>query len=95
MTALEMGKLGITPEMHGYLVSIAIERGYKTEAEISENIGDMMQEAVRRMDNIATEFLVQNTWRAKAVKKDMAEGAWLHIQAQTVADRQAARIASY
>ena len=87
--------LGITPEMRGYLVAIARERGYRTEAEISDNLGDMMTEAVRRMDKLTTEVLEQKTWRSKAVKKDMAEGAWLYAQAEMVMGRQASRIASY
>ena len=87
--------LGITPEMRGYLVAIARERGYVTMAEISENLGDMMREAVRRMDRLVTECLEQKTWRAQNVRHDMAEGAWLHIQAARIMGRQASRIASY
>ena len=87
--------LGITAEMRGYLVAIARERGYQTEAEISVNLGDMMREAVNRMDKLTTEYLEQKTWRAKSVRHDMAEGTWLYAQAEMVMGRQAARIASY
>lgn len=91
----EFESMGIMAEMHGYLVKIAMERGYKTEAEISDNLGDMMREAVKRMDKIVTEFVEQKTWRAKNVRADMADGIWLYAQAEKVMERQSARISSY
>jgi hypothetical protein len=71
---VEKHKHTMTPELINYARTIALERGIKKEDMSPELMGDILQEALRRMDKAVSRFLASEAAQAafaKAVYYDL------------------------
>jgi ubiquinone biosynthesis protein COQ9 len=65
----------MTPELINYARSIALERGIKKENITPELMGEVLQEALKRMDKAVSRFLASEAAQAafaKAVYYDLS-----------------------